>query len=333
VAVASGPGPAPLWLPQPGKSPTAVYLSGPYKGAPYSLVVKVPAQAGPFDLGVVATRAAIHVDPNTAEVTVVSDPLPQILSGVPVTYRHIHVEVSRPEFALNPTNCSPMAVKAKVLSNQGAVATPQSRFQVGGCADLAFEPRLSLRLYGKTNRSAHPKLKAVLKARPGDANFTRAQVALPRSIFLDQSHIKTVCTRVQFAADACPEDSVYGKVRAVTPLLDEPLEGLVYLRSSSNLLPDLVAALRGQVSFNLVGRIDSVRGGIRSTFENVPDAPVSSFELEFQGGSKSLLEVSRNLCKRPGRADLAFDAQNGLRYNQRLPLKTGCKVKKKNKKR
>src|SRR4051812_41568824 len=210
TAVASGPGSSPLWIPQPGKDPTAVYLSGPYKGAPYSLTVKVPAQAGPFDLGTVITRAGIYVDPETTQVTVRSDPLPQILEGVPVTYRTIHVDVDRPDFTLNPTSCAPMSVKAKVVSVEGAVANPSSPFRVGSCASLGFSPKLSLSLSGSTKRTGHPALRAELRAAAGDANIGKAVVALPHSEFLAQEHIRTICTRVQFAAGTCPAGSIYG---------------------------------------------------------------------------------------------------------------------------
>jgi hypothetical protein len=331
TAVAAGPGPAPLWIPQPGKEPTALYLAGPYKGAPYSLVVKTPAQAGPFDLGTVAVRAALHIDPLSAEVTTVTDPLPQILEGVPITYRRIHVDVDRPNFTVNPTSCRPMAVTAKVTSSLGAVSTPRSRYQVGSCRSLAFKPKLSLRLRGKTNRGAHPALTAVLRARPGDANFAQVVAALPRSEFLEQAHIRTICTRTQFAADNCPRGSIYGRARALSPLVDYPVEGPVYLRSSSNPLPDLVMALKGPAStpveVDVVGRIDSVNGGIRTSFESTPDIPVSKFVLKMQGGKKGLLVNSRNLCTSVNRANVKLSAHNGRTANLRPVLKNGCAVR------
>jgi hypothetical protein len=325
TAVAAGPGPSPLWIPQPGKDPTAVFLSGPYEGAPYSFVVKTPAQAGPFDLGNVVVRAGIFVDPDTAQVTVKSDPLPQILEGVPVFYRTVHVDLDRPDFTLNPTSCDPMSLRGTITSSQGAVAGASDRFQVGGCANLGFKPHLSTRLFGPTRRGAHPSLRAILRTHPGEANIGRAAVTLPPAEFLDQGHIRTVCTRVQFAASECPEASIYGHAKAVTPLLDQPLEGPVFLRSSSHELPDLVAALSGQVRFNLVGRIDSVkRGGIRTTFESVPDAPVSEFVLSMQGGTKGLLVNSTNICTRGGRLLARFDGQNGKIYDSKPPLKNSC---------
>jgi hypothetical protein len=325
TTVATGPGPSPLWIPQPGKEPTAVYLSGPYRGAPYSLVVKTPAQAGPFDLGTVIVRAGIYIDPETTAVTVKSDPLPQILEGVAISYRTIDVDVNRPRFTINPTSCRPMKVDAKVTSSEGAVASPTDRFQVGGCSDLGFKPGLGLRLFGRTSRAGHPRLRAVLRTHPGDANIARASVALPRSEFLDQGHIGTVCTRVQFAAGGCPPRSIYGRARAFSPLLDQPLEGPVYLRSSNHELPDLVAALHGQVDVDLVGRIDSVNGGIRTRFEAVPDAPVTKFTLTMQGGDRGLLQNSRNLCASPSVAAVAFTAQNGKAVHLHPSVKNPCR--------
>lgn len=325
TAVATGPGSAPLWIPQPGKDPTAVYLSGPYEGAPYSLVVKTPAQAGPFDLGTVVVRAGVFVDPGTARVTVQSDPLPQILEGVPISYRTIHVDVDRPGFTLNPTNCDPLSLDATVTSVEGAVAYALHGFQASNCAKLGFKPTLALRLFGKTTRGAHPRLRAMLRTHSGDANIARASVALPHSEFLDQGHIGTVCTRVQFAAGECPAASIYGKARAFSPLLDEPLEGPVYLRSSTHELPDLVAALHGQVDIELSGRIDSVNGGIRTTFEAVPDAAVTKFVLTMQGGKKGLLQNSENLCASRSKAVAWFTGQNGKVADLRPVVKNSCR--------
>ena len=329
VKVAAGPGPAPLWLPQPGKDPVVAYFSGPYRGAPYSFVIKAPAQAGPFDLGVVVTRVATYVDPETAQITALSDPLPQFLEGVPITYRTIEVNVDRPEFTLNPTSCDPKALGAKVTSDRGVIASATQRYQLGGCERLPFKPALSLRLAGGTKRGAHPALTAVLRPRAGDANTANASVSLPHSEFLDQAHIGTVCTRVQFAANACPAASIYGQARAFTPLLDRPEEGPLYLRSSSHKLPDLVADFHGQIHFVLDGRIDSVNGGIRSTFDSAPDVPVSKVVLTMKGGGKGLLVNSTNLCAKTYRAIARFTGQNGKVHDFRPALRSSCAAKSK----
>src|SRR6185295_10660407 len=139
VTVGAGPGPLPVYVPEAGKAPTAAYLAGPYKGAPYSLVVKVPAQAGPFDLGTVTVRNALQIDPTTAQVTAASDPLPQILQGIPLTYRDVRVEVTRPDFTVNPTNCEPQKVTSTLTAVTGQTATPSSPFHASGCAALAFK--------------------------------------------------------------------------------------------------------------------------------------------------------------------------------------------------
>ena len=228
VNIAAGVGPEPVWVPQPGKAPTGVYLAGPYKGDPYGLVFRVPVQAGPFDLGTVVPRA-ISVNPETAQVSVASDRLPQILQGIPIDYRHLHIGIFRSGFTLNPTNCQEQAVASTIVAANGGAVTPASRFQVGSCGDLGYKPKLFTRIWGKTNRGAHPKFRAVLQPRKGDANVGRTAITLPRSEFLDQAHIKTICTRVQFAANACPADSVYGWAKARTPLFDQMFEGPVYL--------------------------------------------------------------------------------------------------------
>jgi hypothetical protein len=332
VIVSAGAGITPLQV--EGKA----YLAGPYKGAPVSVVIVTPAIAGPFDLGAVVVRTALQVDPKTAQIKAVSDPLPTILEGIPLDLRSAYVRMGRPQFTLNPTNCDPMSVEGVARSVFGQDAALTSPFQVGGCSSLPFKPKLSLRLHGGTKRGAHPRLKAVLTAKPGEANLASASVALPRSEFLDQSHIRTVCTRVQFAAEQCPAASIYGFVKATTPLLDEPLEGPVYLRSSDNELPDTVGVLKGPASkpieIEAIARIDSIKGGIRANFDTIPDAPITKVIVTMQGGRKGLLINSRSLCLKPSRATVKMDGQNGKAHDFRPVVKNDCRKKvRKNKKR
>jgi hypothetical protein len=332
VTAIAGPGADPLLVPQPGKPTPSVYLGGPYQGSPLSVITLVPAQAGPFDLGTLVVQSGLGLDPETNRPVVKADPLPQFFEGVQLTYRRLHVVVDRPGFTLNPTDCSPQKVESTVSSTQGTLAHPSTRFQVTGCKRLKFKPKLSLALKGGTERSDYPALTATLKARKGDANIGRAQVGLPHSEFLAQEHIATICTRKQFAAGKCPKGSVYGYAEATTPLLAKPLKGPVYLRSSTHPLPDLVAALHGELDVNLLGRIDSHNGGIRTTFDSVPDAPVTKFVLRMKGGSKGLLVNSTDVCAHPGRAQADFTAQNGrvAQLRPRLEFK-GCGGSKKGK--
>ncbi|HET7443051.1 MAG TPA: hypothetical protein VFJ57_00175 [Solirubrobacterales bacterium] len=324
--VDAGAGAGPL----PFHNPGSIYLAGPYKGAPLSLAIVTPVIGGPLDLGNVVVRVALYVDPTTAQIRAVSDPLPSILAGIPLNLRSVRVSIDRPSFTLNPTSCDPMSVRGSIGSLQGATAGVSDRFQVGGCAALAFKPKLSLRLQGGSRRGDHPALRATLRMPAAAANIGRTSVALPHSEFLAQNHIRTVCTRVQFAAGAgngaeCPKGSIYGRATAVTPLLDEPLSGPVFLRSNpEHELPDLVAALHGQIDVDLVGRIDSKNGGIRTTFDSVPDAPVSKFVLQMQGGRKGLLENSRNLCRSASAATVLMDAHSGKTADSRPVLAVKC---------
>jgi len=319
VTAGAGAGARPLHT--PGK----VYLAGPYKGAPLSLAVVVPAVSGPYDLGNVVVRAAVHVDPVTARITTVSDPLPQIVDGIPLRVRSLLIDLDRPDFAINPTNCSPFGIAATLRGDQGGEANPTYPFQAANCTDLDFGPKLALKLKGGTKRTANPALKAILTQPAGQANLAKTVVTLPHSVFLDQAHIRTICTRVQFAADNCPAGSVYGKASAISPLLDKPLSGPVYLRSSSNPLPDMVVDLKGQVDIELVGRIDSKNQGIRVSFGSIPDAGVSKFVLEMKGGAKGLLVNSTDLCKGEHRAVAKIAGQNGRTANQSPRLQASCR--------
>jgi hypothetical protein len=320
--------------------PGYLYLGGPYNGNPLSVISITPALAGPFDAGTVVVREALTLNPETAEVEVdgaASDPIPHILKGIVLKVRELRVHVDRPEFIVNPTSCEPSSAKATLFGAFQNVFDPRddvpvglsTRYQAASCAALPFKPKLSLELHGGTKRGDHPALKAVLNARNADANIGKAVVTLPNSAFLDQAHIRTICTRVQYAANGgagggCPKAAQYGFARAFTPLLDEPVEGPVYLRSSNHKLPDLVAALHGIVDVDIVGRIDSFKGGIRSSFETVPDAPVSKFILNMQGGKKGLVVNSRNLCAGTNKADAALTGQNGVLYNFKPVVKPSC---------
>ncbi len=324
VKVGAGPGTDPFF------ASGEAYLAGPYKGAPLSVAVITPAVAGPFDLGAIVTRNALYLNPATAQAHVVSDPLPTMLDGIPLRLRTIIVTLDRPDFTLNPTDCEPTAINATLMSVDGTTASPTQRFQADGCDKLGFKPTLKLSLKGKVARRAHPSLHAHLTARPGDANIARAQVKLPKAAFLDNAHIGGVCTRVQFAAKACPAGSIYGTATATTPLLDYPLTGNVYLRSSSHKLPDLVVGFNGPASqpieVELAGKTDSVNSALRNTFEAVPDVPVSTFDLTLFGGKRGLIIMSAGFCKDP-RANIQLTGQNGMESNTTPKVAAKCPKK------
>jgi hypothetical protein len=323
-------------------APGKLYLGGPVGTAPLSVIAITPALAGPFDIGTVVLREALSVDPETAEVRVdgaLSDPIPTALRGIILKVKDVRAHVDRPDFTLNPTSCARKEAKATLFGSFLDAFNPaddvpvalSDRYQAASCAGLKFKPRLSLKLKGATRRGAHPALRGTVSYPEGSryANTRKAVITFPHSAFLEQSHIRTICTRVQFKAGQCPPGSIYGKARAFTPLLDEPLEGPVYLRSSSHPLPDLVLALHGLIDFNAVARIDSVNASIRASFDSVPDAPLRKVVVQMRGGKKGLILNSRDLCAHKSRAKARFTAQNGKAYQQRPVLKADCGSKKK----
>ena len=325
VQVTAGSGIAPI--PVTGHA----YWAGPYKGAPLSLAVIVPAVAGPFDLGTVVNRVALHTGEYDARIHAVSDPLPTIREGIPLDVRSIEVKLERPDFTLNPTSCEAMAIEGSVNTQAGQSAPLNNRFQVGECGRLKFKPKFSLSLKGRTTRSGHPALKAVLKMPSGGANVARAQVGLPHSEFLDQGNLNQVCTQANLKAGTCPESTIYGHAKAWSPLLDQPLEGPVYLGVGFGYtLPALVADLNGQIRILVKGRIDTTKkNGLRTTIESAPDAPVSKFVLEMKGGPKyGLLQNSEDICKKPQRAAVQFNAYNGKVVNLNPLIGNSCGNKK-----
>jgi hypothetical protein len=322
-------------------APGGLYLAGPYHGSPLSVVAVDSATVGPFDLGVIIVRSAIHVDPQTAQVSIDSagsDPIPHIVKGIPLHLRDIRVYIDRPGFMVNPTSCDHFGVTS-TLNGSGAVfsnpaddttATVTDPFQVAFCSSLGFEPKIDLRLKGGTRRGKFPSLKATVTPRPGQANIGAVSVNLPPSLFLEQSHIKTICSRPQSATGTCPARSIYGHARAITPLMDEPLEGPVYLRASADGLPDLVASLSGRgVRIDVVGRIDSKKGGMRATYDVLPDAPVTKFSLTLNGGNRGLLVNSDDACQAVAATARMYGQNNKVVVLKPAVINSACRDKNK----
>jgi hypothetical protein len=315
--------------PNPFHTNGNVYLAGPYKGAPLSMVFITSAVAGPFDLGNVVVRVALNIDPETAEVHAVSDPIPFVFGGAKLDIRNIDVSISRKKFTLNPTTCrQAFPIGAGIFGGGGDPANPASwseskpsnNFRATNCKALKFKPQFFARILGgenQTKRTKNPKFRATYDARKGDANLRRAAFILPRATILDQSHIKTICTRVQLAAEECPKNAIYGHAKATSPLLAGKLKGPVYLTSSSHELPDLLVDLKGQVDIRLRGVISSRGGRLKTVFNNTPDVAVNKFVLTMKGGDRGLLVNSRDLCERQTAGVLNLKAQNSRRLKSK----------------
>jgi hypothetical protein len=330
TVVTAGLGSSPVVVKRPG----GVYITGPYKGAPFGLSIVNPAEAGPFNLGNVVVRARIEVDPLTAQLTVVSDPLPTILKGIPLDLQHVQVAIDRSAFTFNPTNCDPMRVEGSMSSDEGASAPVSVPFQVTDCATLAFKPGFKVSTSGRTSRAKGASLSVRLtypKAPFGSqANIKSVKVELPRQLPSNLKTLQKACTVAIFEANpaACPAGSVVGHARAITPLLPVALEGPAYFVSYGGAkFPELVIVLRGYgVTLDLHGETFISKAGITSsTFKTVPDAPVGSFELTLPQGPDSALAANGNLCKAKLKMPTVFTAQNGATIKQSTPIvATGC---------
>jgi hypothetical protein len=311
ATVTAGPGASPYQL--GGR----VYLTGPYKGAPFGLSIVVPARAGPFDLGDVVVRASIAVDRTTAALRVTSDPLPTILQGIPLRVRTVSIAIDRPGFMLNPTSCSEKRVEATIRSSTGTAASVGSRLQVGGCRELPFAPKLGLRVgaRGRTRGGVTTPFTASLKTRAGDGNLRAVTVKLPRTLNARLVALQDPCTLEQFHAGECTRQ--VGTATAVTPLLREPLSGPAYfVRNPARRLPDLMVALRGQVEIDLTGKVTIPRDlTIKTAFDTIPDVPITSFSLRLVAGRRGPISTIPNMCttkaRRASLATVGYRAQSG----------------------
>ena len=343
VQAEAGPGPNPLQ--QTGK----VYLTGPYKGAPYGESVVVPALAGPYNFGLVVVRGAIYVDPHTAQATVVSDPFPTMLdvtgangqtAGIPIRLRRVDVHIDRPEFTFNPTNCSKLQATGSITSTQGqssALATP---FQVTNCQTLKFQPKFSVSTAGKTSRadgaSLNVKLTYPKTAQGVEANIARVKVDLPKQLPSRLTTLQKACTAKQFDANPanCPKESKIGYATVHTPILPLPLSGpAIFVSHGGEAFPSLIMVLQGNgVTLDLVGTTFISKAGITSsTFKTVPDAPVGSFELSLPVGKFSALaanlpaKANHSFCGQTLKMPTEFLAQNGAKINESTAIGvTGC---------
>jgi DNA-binding beta-propeller fold protein YncE len=333
VQTGAGPGEKPFYV--GGK----VYLTGPYKGAPFGLVEIVPALAGPFDLGTVVVRQTIKIDPHTAQGIVGSNPLPTIIDGIPLRLRTVHVELNRPEFMLNPTNCSQLQITGTLTGEQGASAPQSVPFEVGNCATLPFKPAFTAFTRAKTSKEDGASLVIKVTQKPGEANIHKVDLELPVALPSRNSTLQKACTEAQFNANpaGCPEGSVIGTATAVTPVLQTPLTGPAYLVSHGGAaFPDVEYVLQadergGDVEIVLDGKTQIKKGITYSHFETVPDAPVSSFETTLPEGSHSILTTEypgrTNLCALSLVMPTTMVGQNGAQVTQNTSIAvTGCRL-------
>ena len=359
------------------QTPGKIYLGGPYDGAPFSVVSVTSAHVGPFDLGTVVIHFPLDINPETADVTIPASPadrIPRIIKGIVVHVRSVRVYVTRNNFMLNPTSCNPSALSATVLGDgsSGNTVTVNDPFQVAACSSLKFEPKFTASTSGKTSKadgaSLHVALTYPTGALTNDSNIKYVKVDLPKALPSRLTTLQRACLQKEFKANpaSCPPESLIGTARAVTPILPVPLEGPVYFVSNGGeAFPNLIMVLQGDgVTIRLVGdTYISPQGVTSSTFNTIPDQPVTSFELNLPEKKFSALGTNKNLCdltgtktiktkidkrvkgklvrkngklvketkkvtktvKEPLIAPTAFVGQNGATFNQQTVVSvTGC---------
>jgi uncharacterized repeat protein (TIGR01451 family) len=338
----AGAGPDPVFVPEAGQPPNPVYLTGPYRGAPFGLSIVTHALAGPFDLGSVIVRAAISIDPHTAQITVSTDPsgpygIPTILQGIPLDLRTVNVTTNRPGFMFNATNCAAMTMGATITSTTGASAGVTSPYHAVNCAVLPFKPTFTVSTQGKTSKANGASLDVKVAQKPGEANIQKVDVSLPLALPSRLTTLQKACSETQFAANpaGCPAGSLVGTATAHTPVLNAPLTGPAFLVSHGGAaFPDLDVVLQGEgIEIELVGNTDIKKGITFSRFETVPDAPISTFELNLPESPHSVLAAVGNLCDKSLVMPTTIVGQNGAQVTHSTKISvTGCpptvKVKK-----
>jgi hypothetical protein len=329
VTTGAGAGAFPFFL--TGKA----FWGGPYRGAPFSIVISVPAKAGPFDLGTVVVRSAVFIDRKTAQARIVSDPLPTILQGIPVQIRDVRVVIDRERFFVNPTGCREKQIRGTLTSTEGSIAHVGTRFQVGECGRLKLTPRMTFRVGGKghTRADGSTPLITTLRQGKGQTALKSVSVQLPLILSGDVGVIDDACSEEEFEADPVKNcaNAKTGVAVAKTPLLEKPLRGGAYfVEHPGKGLPNLVIALRGEVDFDLVGKIDIKQpdNNLGTVFASVPDVPITSFRLALFAGQNGSIRANRNLCSRQARhatVRVRFVGQNGKRLTQAKRLSVaGC---------
>ena len=320
--VAAGPGSHPF------HAVGRIYMAGPFQGAPLSLVAITPALAGPYDYGTVVVRVALHIDPLDAHVIADSETVPEIIGGIPLRMRSIEVNINKPNFMINPTNCSPFSVGSEGIGDQGTVAHFSSYFNAVDCSTLGFAPKMSITQLGgqkATARSKDPSLAIELNTRPGDANIKSIAVTLPKAFEIDQRHLGNLCDRAELVSDQCAGRQPIGEAMTETPLLEKPLRGPVYAVSGFGLLPHLAFILGGQVTLMPEAESSSVQGGrLKTVVPVVPDASIGHFRFTLFGGSEGYLSNTQSLCSAPTVSMVEFSGQNGKTLTQQVKTKTAC---------
>jgi hypothetical protein len=307
-----------------------LYLSGPYRGAPFGLSIAVPVQAGPLNLGTIVIRAAIAVSAIDAHLTITTDPLPQIAAGVPLRLQTLSVILDRAAFTFNPTNCAQQRLAATITSAQGTSVGLASPFAVANCDKLPFKPRLTALTHKRISSARGAGLHVVITSGAGQANLRSVAITLPSQLPARLATVQKACRAQSFdqSPATCPSGSLVGTATVATPFLSGALSGPVYLVShGGKAFPNLVLILRDEgVSLRLSGLIRvSKHQVVSAAFNSIPDVPIRRFDLVLPEGPHSALAAGGRLCTKALTTPVTMTAQNGARITQTTTIAVaGC---------
>jgi hypothetical protein len=325
---------------EPYELPGSVYLTTGYNNAPFGVLVITPAVAGPFNLGDVDVRSKINVNPNTAAVTITSDPFPTFVKGIPVALKQINVSVDRPGFEFNPTSCTPTSITATLTGAQGASEPVSSPYQVANCQGLPFTPKLTATAAGHGSKANGTSLQVTVTSGGmnstgvAQAGIAKVDLQLPKALSSRLSTLQKACTETTFNTNpaSCGEDSVIGNATIHTPVLKNPLTGPAYLVSHGAEFPDVEFVLQGEgITLLLDGKTNIKHGITYSKFESTPDAPFTTFQTTLPAGPHSVLtpnvpeKENFNLCKTSLQMPTEITSQNGttIKTTTNIPT-TNC---------
>ncbi len=189
-----------------------------------------------------------------------------------------------------------------------------------GCESLHFSPKLTVSIAEPeaANAESPSGLDVDLKlpreesaSGLAEADLKEAEVTLPAGFAISASAAngRLACSDTpepgrpggQIALHSaepvsCPEASKLGAAKILTPLLEAPLEGSIYLAQQGanpfgSLLALYVVAEGDGVLIKLAGKVkaDSQTGQLTVTFANLPQLPIGEMQLSLYGGERGLL--------------------------------------------